>query len=299
MNYLKSLAVFARVAELGSFAAASRDMGLSPAMIGNHIRALEQWFSTTLLRRTTRQQSLTEAGNDVLVQAQNILAGMAALELIAEPKEELSGYVRVSAPIGIGRHFVAPVLRQLAQDHKHLQIELRLSDVPENLVKSGLDLAVRNGPLSGSESSLIARVIARQSLKLVASPAYLSVAGRPSALIDMQNHRTIRYARDGRPRGWLFQVEGGLTQIDPPTSFMADDIESLCDAACNGLGIAYLPDWLVNPHLAKGLLELTLPDITCLEVDTYLVRPASQHASRRVLHVAGVLASRIRQLVQL
>jgi DNA-binding transcriptional LysR family regulator len=80
---------------------------------------------------------------------------------------------------------------------------------------------------------------------------------------------------------------------------MADDIESLCDAACDGMGVANLPDWLLAPHFADGSLEPVLPDIPGLEVDTYLIRPASPQTSRRVLHVAEVLASRIPQLIQL
>lgn len=293
MNRLKSLAVFVRVVELGSFAAAARDLGLSPAMVGNHVRALERWFSAPLLVRTTRQQSLTDAGHEVLTRARHVLAGMTALEAMAENQEEPSGPLRLSAPIGIGRHFVAPALRGLAQRFPGLQVELRLSDVPEDMVKSGLDLAVRNGPLLGGEASLVARVIARQALHLAASPKYLAACGALRTLGDLQQHKTIRYCRNGRPRPWLFPSDGTVEQIDPPTAFMADDIESLCDAARDGLGITWLPAWLLAPHIAAGSLERILPEQEPFVIDTYLIRPATPHPSAKVLLAADVLAKEI------
>jgi DNA-binding transcriptional LysR family regulator len=290
MSRLKSLAVFIRVAELGSFAAAARDLGMSPAMVGNHIRALEEWFSTPLLLRTTRQQSLTDAGQEVLMKARYVLAGMDALDALAQGSEEPSGPLRLSAPIGIGRHFVAPALRNLAQSYPKLQVELRLSDVPEDLVKSGLDLAVRNGPLPGDEASIVARVIARQPLLLAASPDYLAAYGSPQTLGDLLHHKTVRYSRNGRPRPWLFPSDEVVEQIDPPAAFMADDIESLCDAARAGLGITWLPAWLVVPHISAGSLELVLPDQDPLVIETYLIRQASAHVSAKVRLAADTLS---------
>jgi DNA-binding transcriptional LysR family regulator len=298
MSRLKSLAVFARVAELGSFAGAARDFGMSPAMVGNHIRALEEWFSTPLLLRTTRQQSLTDAGHGVLAKARHVLAGMAALESLAEAREEPSGSLRLSAPVGIGRHFVAPVLRNLARSYPKLQVELRLSDAPEDLVKSGLDLAVRNGPLPGGEASLVARVIARQPLLLAASPDYLATHGSPRTLGDLLQHKTVRYSRNGRPRPWLFPSNEGMEQIDPPAAFMADDIESLCDAAREGLGIAWLPAWLVAAHVAAGSLVLVLPRQDPLVIDTYLIRQASPHVPAKVTLAADALAQGISRLLK-
>ncbi|MCB8822935.1 LysR family transcriptional regulator [Microvirga rosea] len=297
MSRLKSLTVFVRVAELGSFAAAARDLELSPAMVGNHIRALEEWFSTPLLLRTTRQQSLTDAGQEVLAKARHVLAGMAALESLAERGEEPSGPLRLSAPIGIGRHVVAPALRNLARTYPKLKIELRLSDLPEDMVKSGLDLAIRNGPLPGDEASLIARVIARQTLILAASPSYLTAYGSPRNLGDLLQHKTVRYSRYGRPRPWLFPSGESVEQIDPPTAFMSDDIETLCDAAREGLGITWLPSWLLAPHIAAGTLAMVLPEQEPWVVDTFLIRPASPHFSAQVLLAADVLAEGIFQIL--
>lgn len=289
MDELKALKVFTRVVELGSFTAAARDLGLSPAMVGNHIRSLEARFRAPLLLRTTRQQSLTEEGREIAERATAILAGIAALDEIADRGSDPVGSIRISAPVGIGRRFVAPVLRQLSLKYPLLRIELRLSDQPEDLVKSGLDLAVRNGPLAGGES-IIARVVGRRPLVLAAAPSYAASAGLPSSLNELRTHRTVRYCRDGRPRTWLFPTEGGLTQLDPPTSFMADDIETLRDAALDGLGITWLPDWLLIPHFSDGSLLPVMSDQPALVIDTYLVRLDATR-TKRVELVAETLAA--------
>lgn len=299
MDRLRSLTTFVRVVELGSLAAAARDLGMSPAMAGNHIRSLEAWFAAPLLLRTTRQQRLTDAGHEVLAEARNVLAGMTALERTAERTGDLSGPIRLSASVAVGRHYVAPALRELLRRHPRLSVELRLSDYPEDLVRSALDLAVRNGPLSGGEASLVARMIARQPLQLAASPGYLAAAGTPKTLAEIERRSTVRYCRDGRPRAWPFPTEGGLIHLDPPTSFIADDVESLCDAARDGLGIALLPGPLLDPYFADGSLVRVLPDQPPSMIDIYLVRPNALYPSQKVLEVADFLADAIPRAMRL
>ncbi len=294
MSETRSLAVFVRVADLGSFAAAARDLGMSPAMVGNHIRALETRFSAPLLLRTTRQQSLTDTGREILARARSLLAEMASLDDIAAGLAEPSGPVRISAPLALGRHHVAPVLHALARQHPKLQIELRLSDTPEDIVKAGLDLVVRNGPLTGSESSLVARVVARQTMLMAAAPSYLETAGIPRTLDELQTHRLLRYGRYGRPRGWLFPTDGGLMQLDPPTGFMVDDLESLCDAALEGSGIIWLPEWMLWRHLAEGRLVPVLPPQKPFVMETYIIRANTSHVPRRVQIAADFLVQKSR-----
>lgn len=290
MSRFESLAVFARVADRGNFAAAARDLGLSPAMVGNHVRALEVWFGSPLILRTTRQQTLTDTGKMVLDRARVLLDGMADLDALAQPADELSGTLRIAAPIGIGRYHVGPAARAFAARHPRVEIEMRLSDTIEDMVREGLDLAVRNGPVPGNEASLVGRVIARQELVLVAAPAYLGRAGIPVTLDDLLKHRTVRYSRYGRPRNWLFPDGGSMRQIDPPTAFMADHIETLLDAAVDGSGIARLPHWLVASPIAEGALQLVLPAQEPLVIDTYLVRPATHAPSARVIAAGDYIA---------
>lgn len=293
MNHLQSLRVFVRVVDLGSFAAAARDLGLSPAMVGNHIRSLEKWFGAPLLLRTTRQQSLTEEGREVVRSAMTIIAGMTALEDVARRKSDPSGPVRVSAPIGIGRHFVAPAIQALLQKYPKLRVDLHLSDQVEDLVKSGLDLAVRNGPLSGAEG-LVARTVARQTLVLGAAPSYVRRAGLPQNLDELRRHEAVCYSQNGRPRLWLFPTADGMVQINPSPSFMATDIETLRDAALSGLGLIWQPEWLLSPHFATGALLPVMPDQPALTIETYLVRPDSS-PPHRVRVAADFLADELKK----
>ncbi|MEF0941636.1 LysR family transcriptional regulator [Rhizobium sp. BR 362] len=292
MDQLKALKVFSRTIELGSFAAAARDLGLSPAMVGNHVRALEEWFGTPLLRRTTRQQNLTEEGRELAQRAAAILAEMTELEELAKRGSDPEGHVRISAPLGIGRRFVAPIIRHVSLQYPKLRLELRLSDQPEDMVRSGLDLAIRNGPLVGGES-MIARVLARRPLVLAAAPAYAKTFGLPASLDDLRDHRTVRYCRDGRPRQWLFPTDEGLVQLDPPTGFMSDDIEALRDAALDGVGITWLPDWLLASHFDDGSLMQVMPEQPAFSVETFLVRP-DVALTQRVAVVRDALASQLK-----
>ncbi len=291
MGRFDSLLVFARVAVLGSFAAAARDLGMSPAMVGNHIRNIETWFGGPLLLRTTRRQSLTDLGQLVLTRVHELLDGMSQLDAMAERPERLAGVLRITAPTAIGRYHVGPAARAFSALHPDVNVELRLSDSIEDMVKEGLDLAIRNGPTPGNEASLIVRVIARQTLVLVASPAYLERAGEPMIVYDLMRHRTVRYSRYGRPRSWLFHTGSDIVQIDPPAGFMADHIETLLDAARDGSGIARLPSWLVAAAISDGSLRLVLPAQPPLVFDTYLVRPAATALSARVTAAADYLAA--------
>ncbi len=279
MSRYESLSVFARVVELGSFAAAARELDLSPAMVGNHVRKLESWFDGPLLLRTTRQQALTDLGREVLARTRQVQAGMDALDEVASREGQLTGVLHISAPLGIGRRYIAPALRIFASRHPNLQIDLQLSDAVEDMVRRGLDLAVRSGPLLGNEASLVARILVRQNLFLVASPAYLAQHGMPRRLDELMVHKTVRYNRYGRPRSWYLQSKGEIRKLDPPTVFMVDNVEALYDAVCDGVGIGWLPEYLVLQALRRGTLKRVLPSLPPHVVDTYLVWPASKTPS--------------------
>jgi DNA-binding transcriptional LysR family regulator len=163
------------------------------------------------------------------------------------------------------------------------------------LPKPRLDLAIRNGPVPGNETSLIARVIARQELVLVAAPTYLDRAGDPASLDALMRHRTVRYSRHSRPRSWSFEVDAQILQIDPPTAFMADHIETLLDAAYEGAGIARLPSWLVAEGLRDGRLRRVLPHEPPPIINVYLVRPVTRIVPTRVMMVGDYLATTLAQ----
>lgn len=293
MSRFESLMVFARVADLGSFAAAARSLGMSPAMVGNHVRLLEGWFEAPLVIRTTRRQALTDLGQIVSDHAKSLAGQMAGLDALSGSKSALTGIIRVSTPVALGHHHIAPALLAIAELHPQLCVEMRASDIVEDMVSEGLDIAIRNGPILGNEASLMARVIGRQHLLLIASPSYMDRFGEPQSLDELMRHRTIRYSRHGRPRPWDFPVGDETVRIDPPTFFMADHVDTLLRAACDGLGIARLPDWLAHPAIRSGSVREILPHQTPLRTDIFLVRPATHVASRKVAMVADFLADAV------
>ena len=227
--------------------------------------------------------------------ARTLLLEMSELNALVEHPDEPTGTLRIAAPVGIGRHHVGPAARAFGATHPGIQVELRLSDTVEDMVKAGLDLAIRNGPIPGNEASLVARVIARQELVLVAAPTYLDRAGEPANVDALIHHRTVRYSRHGRPRGWSFEVDAQTLHIDPPTAFMADHIETLLDAACEGAGIARLPGWLVAKGLRDGRLRRVLPHEPTLIINVYLVRPVVRVPPPRVTMAADFLATTLAQ----
>lgn len=298
MNRFDSLTVFARVVKLGSFAAAARDLDISPAMVGNHVRALESWFGAPLLLRTTRQQTLTDLGHEVTKRSADVLDSMLALDNIASRKSRLNGVLHISAPLGIGRHYIAPALRKFAALHENLQVDLQLSDKLEDMVRGGYDLAVRSGPLLGNEASLIARLLVRQKLFLVASPGYLNRSGAPKTIDDLRFHKTVRYSRHGRPRSWYLNYGGETIKLDPPTAFMVDSVETLCDAVCDDVGIGWLPEWLVNRFLQDGRLQRVLPRVPPYIVETFLIWPASKTIPLKVRMAGDYLTTEIERTMR-
>lgn len=151
MDRLTSMAVFVRAADLGSFAAAADELGLSATMVGKHVRFLEQRLRVQLISRTTRRQSLTEFGRIYYERCQAILADSDAADALAmDQVQALHGRLRVTAPVHFGRHCVLPVMLQLTNDYPGLELDLSFSDRLIDLAEDGYDLAIRTGMLDAA-----------------------------------------------------------------------------------------------------------------------------------------------------
>ena len=255
------MAVFVKAVDLGSFAAAADALDMSGPMVGKHVRFLEERLGVRLINRTTRRQSLTDIGRDYYERCRAVLAEAEAADALAA--DELSqprGRLRVTAPIHFGRRCVAPVLLELAGRYPTLELDLSLTDRLVDLAEDGFDLAVRTGELD-SRSGLIARRIARQRMIVCAAPAHLDRHGRPRKIDDLTGHQAIVYRRSGRVRPWLFPLEGqSPAEVAPAHRFRFDDLEAIADAASDGAGVAWLPNWLVRDRLEAGALVELLPD---------------------------------------
>jgi DNA-binding transcriptional LysR family regulator len=298
MDRLASMAVFVRAVDLGSFAAAAAALDLSAPMVGKHVRFLEDRLGVRLLNRTTRRQSLTDFGRAYYDRCRLVLAEADAADaLAADQLAEPRGRLRVTMPVLFGRRCVAPVLLRLAAQHPGLELDLSFNDAIADLGEAGCDLAVRTGRLA-DEPGMIARRVAGQRMIVCAAPSYLAVHGRPRQVGDLGDHPAIVYSRSGRTGPWLFaRPDQPPLALRPGSRLRFDDLDAIADAAAAGLGLAWLPSWLVRERIDSGALVALLPDEPCYVYDCHLVWLQTPHLPRKVRLAIDALAAALPKLM--
>ena len=291
MDRLTSMAVFVKAVDLGSFAAAADALELSGPMVGKHVRFLEERLGVGLLTRTTRRQSLTDFGRAYYERCRIVLAEAEAADaLAADQLTEPRGKLRVTMPVHFGRRCVAPVLLQLARQHPALELDLSFSDRAADLAEDGYDLAIRTGDLE-SKASVIARRVARQRMVVCASPPYLRKHGRPRQIEDLARHHAVIYRRLGRIRPWLFPRDGqSALEVLPANRLRFDDLDAIADAAAAGMGLAWLPYWLVRERIQAGELVQLLPKQPEFLYDVYALWLQTPHLARKIRVAVDALA---------
>ncbi|UUP18149.1 HTH-type transcriptional regulator DmlR [Nitratireductor thuwali] len=254
------MAVFVKAVDLGSFASAAAALDLSGPMVGKHVRYLEERLGVRLINRTTRRQSITEFGRAYYERCRLVLAEAEAAEaLVAEQLSQPRGRLRVTMPALLGKHCVAPILLELSCRHPELELDLSFSDRIVNLAEDGYDLAIRTGKLE-DRTGLMARRVARHRMVVCASPSYIEKHGRPRDLDDLGSHHAIVYSRPGWVHSWLFPGDGQPIKIAPVNRLRLDDLDAIADASTAGMGLAWLPSWLVRERIQAGSLVPLLSD---------------------------------------
>jgi DNA-binding transcriptional LysR family regulator len=256
MDRLVSMATFVRAADLGGFAAVATELGISPTMVGLHVRALEERIGSRLLNRTTRRQSLTEVGRLYYERCKQILADVeeadqTASELRASPR----GRLRVNAPVSFGVHALTPVIADYLALYAEVEVDLTVNDRVVDLVEEGYEVAIRVGVLR--DSSLVARPLAPYRLTLCAAPSYLAKRGTPKTPADLKRHNCLAFDRWGSQDTWKFQ--SGATAPVRGT-LRTNNGEALRVAALQGLGIIQQPDALLDDDIRSGRLVEVLGD---------------------------------------
>ncbi|RWN18021.1 MAG: LysR family transcriptional regulator [Mesorhizobium sp.] len=293
MDRLESMAVFVKAVDLGSFAAAAVALDVSGPMVGKHVRSLEERLGVRLLNRTTRRQNLTDFGRAYYERCRVVLAEADAADaLAADQFSEPRGKLRVTMPAHFGRHCVAPVLLKLARQYPMLELDLSLSDRFADLAEDGYDLAIRTGAL-GDKAGVIARRVARQDMVVCAAPSYLRIHGEPRQIEDLADHQAIVYRRLGQVvQPWLF-AQGGqpALEITPTGRLRLDDLDAIGDAAADGMGLAWLPWWLVRERIEAGALVALLPDQPRYLYDCHALWLQTSHLSLKVRLAVDALAA--------
>ncbi|RUU29533.1 LysR family transcriptional regulator [Mesorhizobium sp. M6A.T.Ce.TU.002.03.1.1] len=299
MDRLTSMAVFVKTVDLGSFAATAAALDLSGPMVGKHVRFLEERLGVRLINRTTRRQSLTDFGRAYYERCRMVIAEAEAADaLAADQLSEPRGKLRVIMPVHFGRRCVAPILLELAQQYPSLELDLSFSDPLADLAEDGCDLAIRTGNLE-DQAGVMARRIARQRMVVCASPSYLEMHGWPQQIGDLGSHQAIIYRRSGRVvQPWLFPRNGQpALEVMPVSRLRLDDLDAIADVAAAGMGLAWLPYWLVRERIQAGALVPLLPEQPGFLYDAYALWLQTPHLPLKVRLAVDALAAGLPRLM--
>lgn len=259
MKELVAWQAFVKTVEQGSMAAAARRLDCSRAQVSKLLAELESGLGARLFERTTRRLSLTPAGEAFYPHALRVLADLQAAEqAVQELRTEPRGILRVTAPVTLGRLYIAPLLPQLAARHPELRCELVLNDRVVDLFEQGFDLALRLTDTPPAD--LVARPLAATRRLICASPDYLARRGVPATAADLADHDCFAYARARSDSRWHLRGPQGSVEIAVRGPFQINHVEAIRDAVLAGYGIAILPTYLVASELRNGRLRPVLAD---------------------------------------
>jgi DNA-binding transcriptional LysR family regulator len=291
MDKIEAMQSFARVVALGSYAEAARSLGLTRSAVSKAVMELERILGARLLDRTTRKVSPTEAGRAYYERANDILASIEEAELqVSRLHEEPRGVLRINAPMSFGALYLGDAVAAFMAAYPDLKVELTLNDRFIDPIEEGVDVTVRIAVLE--DSSLIARKLAPARRVLVASPAYLSRHGEPSAPADLAHHRCLAYGHTTTLQRWHL-IHAGERLSVPITSWLcSNNGEVLRAAAVAGQGITKLPTFLVGPDIRAGRLRLLMPDFLPTGLGIYALYAPNRYLAAKTRVLVDFLAAR-------
>jgi DNA-binding transcriptional LysR family regulator len=278
MSQFKQISAFVGTALRGSLSAAAKAEGVTPAIIGRHINALEARLGVRLLLRTTRRITLTSEGQAFLEDCQRLLDDLANAEAsVSLGGIKAAGHLRISAPAGFGRLHVAPLVQLFLDANPEVSATLDLSDRLVDLVNEGIDCAVRIGELS--DSSLVSAKLGEMPRAVVASPDYLAHNGTPLTLADLAGHNCLSLSQQ---RGWTFRNGTDTITIKVSGRLECNDGAVLHACALAGKGLAWRSLWEVGDDLRRQRLVSVLDEFAAAPMGIYAVFPQRRQLPLRV-----------------
>ncbi|MFC4312340.1 LysR family transcriptional regulator [Steroidobacter flavus] len=273
---IDTLRTFVEVADAGGVSHAARRLGVSKSIVSRRLAQLEEELGVQLLARNTRGAALTEAGVTFRDHAAKACAEIDLAKEAILPAGDLRGSLRVAVPLTFGPTHFAHVLAEMARRHPQLHMHTYYSDRFVDLIAEGFDCAIRVGYLR--DSKLIARCVGPIHGKFVASPAYIKEHGAPETPKELLEHPALMQGTES----WQLTDGDKIIKVNPQGRFKADNGTALLAAALAGLGIAYLPDDLIQEPVASGALVPVMTNHLPPPAGVYVVRPPSQHPARKV-----------------
>jgi DNA-binding transcriptional LysR family regulator len=287
MQTLRGIINFTRTAELGSFAKAAKELGISAVAVSQNISRLEAALGVRLLARSTRALQLTPEGQAFLEQCRQPLAQLdAACKEVASDARSASGKLRATVVSPVAYLYLIPLLPIFQKRYPDIRLELELSEDTSPLINKRFDVGIRVGALN--DAAFVARPLGPLRLLLCASPAYLAEHSPPSNLDDLSQHRLLQLQITGQEQPTPFYVQtrsAGARQmqlLQLPGYFICNDFRSLGQACRDGLGIAQLPQPLALPMLRDGQLKVLLPDSVAENIQLFIHYPSRKQLPARV-----------------
>lgn len=292
MDKLHAMAVFVRIVEAGSLAAAAGALGMSAPAVVRSLAALEREVGVRLLHRTTRRSSLSDEGREYYERCKRVLAEVEEAEAaLTSRRVEPRGRLRLTAPVTYGRMHLAPVVARFAAQHAALEVELLLLDRVVDLVEEGMDAAVRIGEMP--DSTLVAVPLAQTSRVVCAAPSYLRKAGVPKQPADLSGHRVIAFTGLSSSDEWRFGGKPRLRAAVRPF-LRTNQIDVALDACLQGYGCCQFLCYQVNDLIADGRLKRVLVEFEPPAVPIQIVYPHARLLSPNVRAFIGTAVAALR-----
>lgn len=294
MDRLLSMEVFVAVVELGSLTAAAARHQMSAAMAAKHVKGLEARLGLRLMNRTTRRQSLTEAGQAYFARCKTILSDIRDAEQGAEAlRATPSGHLRITSTVTFGSFALTPAIADYLGEYPHVSVELALSDAVEDIVAARYDLAVRIG--EPADSGLVARGIGRYQMIICAAPSYLERYGTPAKPDDLVRHQCLDFSYWSRRTGWQLASATGGHAAYPTGRFVSNNGQALRQAALAGFGVVLQPELLLGDDVRAGRLVPILQPYWPASRPISLLYPKDRQALPKLTTFVDFLVDRFTQ----
>ena len=288
----EELQAFVHIVEAATMTSAAERLGVAKSAVSRRLSELEEHLGVELFHRTTRKLVLTESGQGFYTRCIQILDDLEEAEhAVTQAHQELSGQLRVAAPLSFGLMHLGPAIIEFQKLHPKLNFDIDFNDRQIDLIQEGFDVGIRIADLK--DSSLISRKLARVSVVICASPDYIKKHGAPNTPEELINHPCFTYSNLTNPDQWTFiDKQGEETMIKVSKLMQSNNGKFLQSAAIEGLGILRQPTFIAYEAITKGELIPILQDYSITEVNAYAIYPPTRHLSQRVRRFIDFLVER-------
>jgi DNA-binding transcriptional LysR family regulator len=278
MRDLSEIQCFVKAVEMKSLSAGAKTLSLPKSTMSRKIKSLEERLGLTLMIRNTRSLNLTEAGKGYYERSAMALKELdAAEDALNTSRQIISGTLRITAPVEFATGHFNRLIASFIKEHPEVQVETLFTERVVDLISEGFDIAFRVGFLE--DSGFIAKKLKGIEAQIVGSTAYLKKRGMPKVIADLEKHDCLGFAPEGPLMKWILKGPTGKKEFTPKHRFLTNQILSLKGAVLNDLGLALLPNYLVEPELERKEAKVVLPEWSFIGQPFHLVFPSRKFLS--------------------